>query len=58
MAEGGQIPPTGKRVTVHGCQIFRVADGKIAESVHYFDALGMLEQLGAITAEELMPSEH
>jgi steroid delta-isomerase-like uncharacterized protein len=53
---GGQIPPTGKRVTVHGCQVFRVTDGKIAESVHYFDLLGMMEQLGAIQAEELTHS--
>jgi hypothetical protein len=40
-------------MTVEGCQVFRMADGKIAESAHYFDALGMLEQLGAIRAEEL-----
>ncbi|MGH2824037.1 MAG: ester cyclase, partial [Thermoleophilaceae bacterium] len=40
---GGQIPPTGKRVTVYGCQIFRIEDGRIAESVHYFDMLGMFE---------------
>ena len=58
LAESGQIPPTGKRVTVHGCQLFQITDGKIAHSAHYFDALGMLEQLGAITAEELVPSEH
>jgi steroid delta-isomerase-like uncharacterized protein len=50
---GGQIPPTNKRVTIYGCQVFRVADGKIAESTHYFDMLGMFEQLGAIRAEEL-----
>jgi steroid delta-isomerase-like uncharacterized protein len=56
LAEGGQIPPTGKRVTVQACQVFRIADGKIAESAHYFDALGMLEQLGAIRAEELAHS--
>ena len=53
---GGQLPPTGKRVTVLGCQVFRVADGKIAESVHYFDLLGMMEQLGTIQAEELAHS--
>jgi steroid delta-isomerase-like uncharacterized protein len=50
---GGQIPATNKRVTVYGCQVFRIADGKIAESAHYFDMLGMFEQLGAIKAEEL-----
>lgn len=50
---GGQIPPTNKRVTVHGCQVFRIADGKVSEGIHYFDMLGMFEQLGAINAEEL-----
>jgi steroid delta-isomerase-like uncharacterized protein len=50
---GGQIPPTNKRVTVHGCQVFRVAEGKVSDSVHYFDMLGMFEQLGAIRADEL-----
>jgi steroid delta-isomerase-like uncharacterized protein len=50
---GGQIPPTNRRVTVHGCQVFQIVDGKIAESIHYFDMLGMFEQLGAINAEEL-----
>lgn len=53
---GGQIAPTGKRVTVQGCQLFRIADGKIAEAVHYFDMLGMMEQLGAVRAEELAHS--
>jgi steroid delta-isomerase-like uncharacterized protein len=53
---GGQIPPTGKRVTVRSCQVFRLTDGKIAESVNYFDLLGMMEQLGAIQAEELAHS--
>ena len=53
---GGQLPPTGKRATIQGCQVFRVADGKIAESVHYFDLLGMMEQLGTIHADELAHS--
>jgi steroid delta-isomerase-like uncharacterized protein len=53
---GGELPATGKRVTVKGCQIFTVVDGKISESVHYFDLLGMMEQLGTIHAEELAHS--
>jgi steroid delta-isomerase-like uncharacterized protein len=53
---GGELPPTGKRVTVQGCQLFRIADGKVAESAHYFDLLGMMEQLGTIQAEELAHS--
>ena len=50
---GGQIPATDKRVTVHACQLFRIVDGKVAEGIHYFDMLGMFEQLGAIKADEL-----
>jgi steroid delta-isomerase-like uncharacterized protein len=49
----GEILPTHRRMTMHGCQVYRMADGKIAESVHYFDMLGVLEQLGTIKAEEL-----
>jgi steroid delta-isomerase-like uncharacterized protein len=50
---GGQIPPTNKQVTVYGCQLFRITDGKIAEGIHYFDMLGIFEQLGAINAEAM-----
>jgi steroid delta-isomerase-like uncharacterized protein len=53
---GGSLAPTGKRVSIQGCQLFRVADGKIVESTHYFDLLGMMEQLGTIQAEELAHS--
>jgi steroid delta-isomerase-like uncharacterized protein len=53
MPGGGQIPATGKRVTVPACQVFTIVDGKIAESAHYFDMLSMLEQLGTIQAEQL-----
>jgi len=49
----GELPATNRRMTMHGCQVYRMADGKIAESIHYFDMLGMLEQLGTIKAEEL-----
>jgi len=44
------IPPTGKRVTLTGIDIVRFADGKFAESWTNFDALGMLQQLGVISA--------
>ena len=42
------IPPTGKQVTMAGIQIVRTADGRIAENWVNFDALGMVQQLGAI----------
>ncbi len=42
------IPPTGKQVTGTGMSITRIANGKMAERWVNFDALGMLQQLGAI----------
>ena len=42
------IPPSGKRATVTGIQINRVANGKIAESWVNWDTLGLLQQIGAI----------
>jgi steroid delta-isomerase-like uncharacterized protein len=44
------IPPTGKRVTVTGIDMFRFAGGKIAEHWAEFDMLGMMQQLGVIPA--------
>lgn len=42
------IPPTGNRIEVTSTGIFRMKDGRVAESWDHFDALGMLEQLGAV----------
>jgi len=46
------IPATGKQVTVTGINIVRIADGKIVELWHREDALGLLQQLGAIPVPE------
>lgn len=40
------IPPTGKPVAMRVIDIHRIADGRIAETWHIEDVLGMLEQLG------------
>jgi steroid delta-isomerase-like uncharacterized protein len=47
---GGVIPASGKRVTVAAVQVVTVVGGKITETHHYFDMLGLLQQLGAIPA--------
>jgi len=39
------IPPTGKKITVAGTGIFRVADGAIAEEWMQEDFLGIYQQL-------------
>lgn len=42
------IAPTGRRVEVPGVVFYRIRDGKIVEFRGSFDALRMLQQLGAI----------
>jgi steroid delta-isomerase-like uncharacterized protein len=44
------IAPTGKQVTITGMGIVRVENGQIAESWWEFDAIGLMQQLGAIPA--------
>jgi len=42
------LPPTGKQVTWSGINIFRLADGKIAEVWDISDRLWMWQQLGVL----------
>jgi len=42
------IPPTGKEVTLVGCNVSRWAGGKIMEEREFSDYLGFLMQLGVI----------
>jgi predicted ester cyclase len=42
------IAPTGKSINVTATGIFRVVDGKATDNWVNFDALGMLQQLGAV----------
>ena len=42
------IKPTGKQIVVKGIEVFRIADGKIAEIWANMDNLGMMQQLGVI----------
>jgi predicted ester cyclase len=44
------IPPTGKRIAVTGIWLDRLAGGKLVERWGVVDALGVLQQLGAIPA--------
>jgi predicted ester cyclase len=41
------IQPTGRRVTYTGTDINRIVEGKIVEGWVNYDALGLLQQLGA-----------
>ena len=42
------IPPTGKRVTITGISIHRIASGKIVEEWQQWDSLGVMQQLGVV----------
>ncbi len=42
------IAPTGRKVTVTGMTVSRVSNGKIIEDYENWDALGLMQQLGAI----------
>ena len=46
------IPPTGKRITVSGIFIDRVADGKIVERWGQVDMLGVMQQLSVVPSPE------
>jgi steroid delta-isomerase-like uncharacterized protein len=46
----GEIPPTGRPVTIQSVSVFRFKDGLIASEHAYVDQLGFMTQLG------LMPS--
>ena len=46
------IAPTGNQVRVTGITIHRIEDGKIVEEWENFDALGMMQQIGAIPSAE------
>ena len=45
------IPRTGRRFSVTGISIARIANGKIIESWNNWDALGLMHQLGVVSAE-------
>jgi predicted ester cyclase len=50
------IPPTGTRVQATGVGIGRIAGGRIVESWAEYDALGLLQQLGAIPGPTQAPA--
>lgn len=47
------VPPTGKRVEVHGVTLGHTSHGRVNEATVYYDRLGFLEQIGAAPAHEM-----
>jgi steroid delta-isomerase-like uncharacterized protein len=48
------IPPTGKAVRITGIDIDRIVDGKVVECWPEANELGLLQQLGALPAPEMV----
>jgi len=46
------IAPTGNQVRITGITIHRIEDGKIVEEWENWDALGMMQQIGAVPSPE------
>ena len=42
------VPPSGNRVEISGIAIYRVSGGKIEETWSSYDALGIMQQIGAV----------
>lgn len=47
---GGDIAPSSRHVVVKAVQVFQIEDDKIRETHHYFDMMGLLQQVGAMPA--------
>src|SRR5215208_6001851 len=46
------IAPTGNEVAITGLTIHRIEDGKIVEEWENWDALGLMQQIGAVASPE------
>jgi steroid delta-isomerase-like uncharacterized protein len=44
----GDIPPSSRHVVVKAVEVFDFENDKIRESHHYFDMMGLLQQVGAV----------
>jgi steroid delta-isomerase-like uncharacterized protein len=47
------LPATGKSIAVTGIAVYRIANGKIAESWLIFDQFGLMQQLGVLPMPEV-----
>jgi steroid delta-isomerase-like uncharacterized protein len=48
LADGTQLPPSGRAVRLPECLIFTIRDGKVMRMAPYVDMLDSLQQLGAL----------
>jgi predicted ester cyclase len=50
LPDGTELPPTGKRVELHGMELVEMRDGKIVVDNLYYDNLSIASQLGLLPA--------
>ncbi len=55
MPDGTEIPPTGRKIEVSFCEVWRFRDGKVISLHNYADNLALMQQLG-MTPESLPTS--
>jgi steroid delta-isomerase-like uncharacterized protein len=48
LPDGSELPPTGKRVEIHGMELVQVRDGKVVVNTLYYDNLAVAVQLGLV----------
>ncbi len=46
----GDIPPTGRKVGLHGCSVIEIKSAKAGHAWIYFDNAHLLRQIGALPA--------
>ena len=51
-ADGQELPPSNKRITLKAVEVIEVEDGKIKVLRHYFDLMMILQQIGAMDEAE------
>lgn len=49
------LPPTGKSATLTGIHVYHCRDGRIAEEWQELNALGLMQQFGALPPVEKLP---
>jgi steroid delta-isomerase-like uncharacterized protein len=46
----GDIPPTGRTIELHACEVFQIRNRKLTRHATYYDALSLMQQLGVMPA--------
>lgn len=47
----GTLPASGNRTSTRAVQIFTIREGRIVDTTHYLDIMGMLTQISAVPAQ-------